>query len=109
MEEGAGRWGVGPSGAGAVLGRGPTAEGDMCKGDVSEEDDATAESGRAQYLPGLAGEVEGEGVLGAVVWERVREGEKGEAVVWGEPVTGACGVRVCEVGPCVDGSAAEAM
>ena len=106
MEEGAGGWGVGPSGAGAVLGRGPTAEGDMRKGDVSEEDDATVECGGALYLPGLAGEVEGEGVLGAVVWERVREGEKGKAVVWGEPVAGAGGVRVCEVGPCVEGPAA---
>ena len=78
----------------------------MRKGDVSEEDDATVECGRAQYLPGLAGEVEGEGVLKAGVWEGVGEGEKGEAVVLGKPVAGAGGVRVCEVGPCVDGSAA---
>ena len=50
----------------------------MRKGDVGEEND---ECRGALYLPGLAGEVEGEGVLGAGVWERVREGEKGKPVL----------------------------
>ena len=60
-------------------------------------------------MPGLASN-EGDGaVLRAEVGEKVVEAEKCKAVLWGKPVAESSGIRVGEVRPGVEGSAAEAV